>query len=407
MQLQKEFFDWVREHAADDPSRLRLAMAGKKGNIDYAAAITQIECRRKFSAKLRDTLASFPDFYFPSVLAGEQSTSDLLAEYHASFVPEALPAVDFTAGLGIDVFHIASRASSVTAIELDASRAEAVVFNAAGLNVDNVEVVTGNCKDYIADCVAKGKKFEVGFIDPARRASDGSRVFALADCEPDVVTMLPDLRRICRLLIIKASPMLDISHTLEALGQGVIAAIAVGTPTECKELLLVMDFEASDNNKTLVEAVTLRPQGSETFAYTLEEERELPMPGASGDLKAGDFLYEPSPSLMKSGAFKVLAKRYALSVIHPNTRLFYSANKVDEFPGDVYCVERIFPYASKIIKRFRREYPRVNVTTRNFGMTGDALRAKLGVSDGGDLRLFAFTDSHGERLMALCSKAKK
>ena len=72
-------FAWVEAHISDRPDALRLAVHGRSDGIDYEAAITQIECRRKFAAKLQQTLAAFPRFYFPSVLAGEQATSDLLA----------------------------------------------------------------------------------------------------------------------------------------------------------------------------------------------------------------------------------------------------------------------------------------------------------------------------------------
>ncbi len=82
------------------------------------------------------------------------------------------------------------------------------------------------------DAVEKGEHFGVIFIDPARRASDGSRVFALADCEPNIIEMLPKLKRVCELLIVKMSPMLDISHTVSELNP--FSVIALGTPTECK-----------------------------------------------------------------------------------------------------------------------------------------------------------------------------
>ena len=65
-----EFFDWIRDHASDDVAKLRL-----KYGKEYGGAITQIECRRKFGKKLEQTLTSFPDFYFPSVLAGEHSST--------------------------------------------------------------------------------------------------------------------------------------------------------------------------------------------------------------------------------------------------------------------------------------------------------------------------------------------
>ncbi len=405
--MNDKLFTWVREHLNDDTAKLRLKYgAVKDGDIDYAAAITQIECRRKFGKKLADTLASFPDFFFPTVLAGEQASSDIVASFHASLIPEAMPAADMTAGLGIDAFHIATRASGVVAVERDSDRAEALRYNAEGLRIDNFELVSGDCNDFIDRCITEKRHFGAVFIDPARRAGDGSRVFALADCEPDLTAMMPRLSEICDLLIIKASPMLDISHTAGAISPVPYAIMAVGTPTECKELLILVDFR-TQTEEPLIEAVTLRQEGSEIFSFKASVERDTPAPEIAVKLSEGAYIYEASPSLMKTGAFKLLAREYGLSIFHPNTRLFTSENFVKDFPGTAYRVIKVMPYASRVIKRFAREYPQVEVATRNFGMSADALRAKLGVRDGGSMRLYGITDSKGERLLVLTEAASQ
>lgn len=400
--MNTDFYKWIDEHIADDPAKLRLKFAGKTvEGVDVAAAIIQIECRRKFSGKLAQTLASFPDFYFPSILAGEQSTSDILAQYHTSLVPDGLEVADLTAGLGIDVLHFASRATRVVAVERSRALTDALRFNASGLHVDNLDIVNGDCREFVERCVAEQRRFGAIFIDPARRSADGSRVFALADCEPDVVKLLPSLKNICRLLVIKASPMLDITHTIGELSPAPIAVMAVGTPTECKELLMLIDFQAEGDYDTMIEAVTLTASGAETFAFTAATERAATMPEAGKALAEDDYIYEPSPSLMKTGVFKLLADRYKLNIFQPNTRLFHSSVKIDGFPGTCWKVMKIFPYASRIIKRFAREYPSVNVAVRNFGISADALRARLGVRDAGPLRLYGITDSRNEKILVL------
>lgn len=399
-----EFFQWVKDHAGDDPSRLRLKYGRLDGSIDYEAAITQVECRRKFGKKLCDTLSAFDDFYFPTLLSGEQSTSDLVATFHASLVAEGLPMADLTAGLGIDALHASARASSVVAVERDAGKADALRFNARGLKADNIEVVCGDCRDFVERCVAEGRRFATVFIDPARRSADGGRVFALAECEPDVTAMMPLLRRICDLLIIKASPMLDISHTVNALDPAPLSVMAVGTATECKELLIMVDFRRTATSApTMIESVKLAPDGSvTTFAFTAGQEREAPQPPVVECLKEGDYILEPNPELMKTGAFRLVAARWHLSVFHPNTRLFASSSAVEGFPGMQYRVESVMPYASRNIKAFAGRYPVANVAVRNFGMSADALRARLRVRDGGPLRVYGITDGRGERLLVVC-----
>ncbi|MDE6854046.1 MAG: class I SAM-dependent methyltransferase [Muribaculaceae bacterium] len=405
--LNDDFFDWVEAHINDDLAALRLKYAGKSGPLDYAEAITQIECRRRFGKKLADTLAAFPRFYFPSVLAGEQSTADVVASFHASLVAEGLPAADLTAGLGIDALHAATRASSVTAIERDKPKVEALRYNARGMHVaDSVEAIEGDCTDFTDKCLADGRRFATVFIDPARRAADGSRVFALSDCEPQVTAMMPKLSRICDLLIIKASPMLDIAHTIAEVTPPPMAVMAVGTATECKELLIMVNFahQASDT-PTLIEAVTLGAhRQAEIFSFTAAQELNAPQPPVCDTLTEGCYIYEPSPALMKTGALRLVASRWNLRIFHPNTRLLTSHEYVEGFHGTAYRVTKVLPWASKVLKRFAREYPRINVTVRNFGMSADALRAKLGVRDGGSQQLFGFTDSHGNRVLAVTEK---
>ncbi len=397
-------FAWIEANIAERPEKLRLAVHGRNDGIDYESAITQIECRRKFATKLQQTLASFPRFLFPSVLAGEQATSDLLADYHTSLTGNYNKVLDLTAGLGIDIFHIAVDATQAIAVELDHARAEALKYNAAGLRLDNVDIIEGDCIDYIDRCIADNTYFDAAFIDPARRASDGSRVFALADCEPDIVALLPKVQKICKRLIIKASPMLDITHTVNALSVKPSVIAAVGTPIECKELLIIIDFDR-EVEETIIEAVTLSRDGNSTFSFTHREEESAPMPALNAPLKAGDYIYESSPALMKAGAFKLVASTFGLSVFHPNTRLYYSTDAIDGFPGRRYRVVESMPYASKVIKRFKSKYPRIEVAVRNFGISADNLRAKLGVRDGGSLRLYGYTDSRTEQMLAVVEHA--
>lgn len=123
-----DMLDWVNAHIDDDPIKLRLKFAGKIPCLDMA--LIQIECRRKAKKKLAETLQC-KEFIFPTRLSEEQCTSDTLAAFHASLVNDGATVVDLTAGLGIDAFHIARKAASVTAVEQEPVIAEALRHNAA------------------------------------------------------------------------------------------------------------------------------------------------------------------------------------------------------------------------------------------------------------------------------------
>ena len=388
MEPHDDFFDWIDAHRADDPTRLRLRY-GK----DRADEILQIECRRKYAAKLGATLAANPRFIFPTALSGEQSTSDRLAAYHTTLIEPGSRVADLTAGLGIDAAALARTAAEVTAVEIDPAVADALRRNTAGLA--NLNIVCADCREFCEKAAAEGLRFDAVFIDPARRDGAGGRVYALADCRPDVVEMLPLLRRITARLIVKASPMLDITHTLGEL-PGAARVIALGTPSECKELDIVVDFglECPD---PLIETVTLGADGAE-WAFALRRSEEENARAAYGVPHEGSYVYEPFPAVMKVGAMKLLAERFGLTKLAPNTHAWWSDNLVEAFPGHIYKVAEVLPYASKHIKRYALRHPRVGVTARNFDIGADALRAKLGVSEGPG-RLFGLSDHRGNRLL--------
>lgn len=386
------FYDWINEHIDDDPARLRL-----KYGAERAAEILQIECRKRFAAKLGPVLETNPEFLFPSRLAGEQSTSWALARIHASLVEPGSRVADLTAGLGIDVLAMAARAASVTAVEWNADTAEALRHNTARLG--NVEVVNADCRELVEAWAAEGRHFDAVFIDPARRGTDGRRLFALSDCEPDVPGMLGQLRKITNRLIVKASPMLDITQTLREL-PAAVRVITLGTTTECKELVAVCEFDADTTPENVaIEAVTATADGNVSFGFTRAEEAaaepDYGMPAA------GDIVFDPFPAVMKAAPIKLLGQRFDLMKIAPNTHLWFSQAPVSDFPGRQYLVTEVLPYMSKHIKRYASRFPRVGVTTRNFDVPADTLRAKLGVKDGAD-RLFAVTDARGNKYLITC-----
>ncbi|MDE6692578.1 MAG: class I SAM-dependent methyltransferase, partial [Muribaculaceae bacterium] len=349
--------------------------------FDVDAAITQIECRRKFAKKLAETLAGNPRFMFPDLLSGEQSTSDLLARYHATLIADGERVIDLTAGLGIDCLHFAEKTPHVTAIEINSLKAEALKLNSEG----KIQVTCTDCREYVDTYY--GPAYDTAFIDPARRATDGSRVYALEQCEPDVTAILSGIFRISRKLIVKMSPMLDITRTTEEL-QDVRRMIALGTRAECKELIAVCGRPDGTSHHMTIEAVTLLSDGAQA-AFTFSRDEELMSTPTYAEPKVGGYLYEPYPAVMKAGPFRLLSERFGVDKLSPNTHLYTSEQPVGGFPGEVSVIKDVLPYSSAVIKRLRKQYPKINVAARNFDIQADALKKKLGVKDGGDQKITA------------------
>lgn len=82
---------------------------------------------------------------------------------------------------GIDAFHIARKAASVTAVEQEPVIAEALRHNARVLGLDNISVVNDDCKNFLA---LSDTTYDTMFIDPARRARQANVSTALPTVRP-------------------------------------------------------------------------------------------------------------------------------------------------------------------------------------------------------------------------------
>lgn len=388
--MDEEMRRWVESHFHEDPLRLRLKY-GSDERLSYA--IMQIECRRKTSTKLRDTLRN-PSFVFPTALSAEQSTSDRLAQFHASLISEGDTVLDMTCGLGIDAFHIASRASAVDAIDIVPEVVEAARKNAVSLGINNFKVCC--CDSVTALQDIPEKSYDTVFIDPARRDSAGKRLYALSECQPDIVAILPELERISDRLIIKASPMLDITQVLRELPQA-SEVYSVGTATECKELVIVVNFrvavENTINRAVKVKAVTLLSDNScSEWKYVIGQDKSNAEEKDRLDrsILCRGVLYEPFPAVMKVGELNRLEKDFPrIKKLNHDTHLFFSTSLVAGFPGRPYEITEIIDFSSSEIKKLAGRRLKINVTTRNFPIAAPALVKKLHITEGGVSRLFA------------------
>lgn len=401
------FWKFVTENALAAPASLRLKYHGRDG-IDFSLAITQIECRRKFAGKLRETLLQFDKFLFPGELAGEQSTSDVLASFHAEIVRrladinnDNMHIVDMTAGLGIDAMHLARCGYIVQAVDCQNNLCEALQWNATGLGLSTLSVVHGDSVELLQAGILTG---DIAFIDPARRSSDGGRVYAISDCQPDVSALLPALGKAFRYVVVKLSPMLDLSQTARDLGKYVTDMYVIGTKTECKEVVAVLDMKCIEEfYEPKIHAVTLYDGKADELEFTRSAEKFAPMP-SFGLPAVGDIVYEPWPAIMKAAPFNTLARQYNhIAKVAPNTHVFYAPHPLTEFPGEARTVEAVIPYMSKHIKRLRSSYPQIDVAARNFGMSASALQKKLAVKPGGKCRLLAVRDADDKPYMLVLS----
>lgn len=393
-ELNGNIIKWIEEHRNDDTTKLRLSCRKKDDATIYDFAIMQIECRKKVAKKLHTTLQS-QNFIFPTPLSAEQCTSDDLAEFHSSLINNGENVLDMTAGLGVDAFHLAQKATQVIAIDINKDVAQALSINANALGITNVTGINADSIEYLKSSTTH---FNTIFIDPARRGDGGKRLFALADCQPNVVEHLELIKQHCDKLIVKVSPMLDATQVLRELPE-TTELYAIGTRQECKELVVVLDFK-NPTSTPILHCITLS-ECENRFSFTRHEEAVAK--STFENINTAIYLYEPHPCVMKMQPFNILSHKYNTSKLHPHTHIYSSKNYIPEFPGDCYKIEHIYPFSSRIIKEVAKDYPRANIAVRNFILSAEELRKRLKIKDDNKYRLYGVSIANGDRLLIVTS----
>ncbi len=377
--LPEEFYQFVEQHADEEPSRLRLDFHGKQLPFDVDFAITQIECRRKFAKKLPSFVAD-PKFVFPSVVSGEQATNEAVARFHVSLLRgEDQKIIDMTAGLGIDAMSFAEAGHFVEAIEIDLLKQQCLLNNSQTLGLKRLRPM---CAD---STILFGRgNFQpntVIFIDPHRRDSKGGRVYGLKDCVPDVTELLRRWEGEAPRVFLKLSPMLDIAQTLRDLpyARNVWAVCWKG---ECKEILVETELK-SHSEDVLLTAIDLDESGViSEFSCSREFAKvSAPVISAVSEIEPGNYLYVPSAGMMKLGAWGAVCARFpGLMKLSASTPLFISSWLYRTFPGKVLTIEDFI--GSSALKKMKGQ--RATVIARNYPLSAEQLRKKSGLKEGNE-----------------------
>lgn len=389
MEISPLTFRFIAAHRREDPVRLRLSLAGKKvPGVDVKVALTQIECRRRAGAKL-PVLLECPQFIFPSVLAAEQCSSEALARFHASLVEPGSRILDLTAGLGVDALAMVKRGAEVTAVETLPGHAEALEWNAKALDVRTLTVVNDEASHFLST-LSSASHWDTIFIDPARRDTAGRRTYGLRDCSPCVLDLMPLLRRHADALLLKASPMLDVTQTLREL-PGATDLYLLGLGGECKELFCRTDLRTASKAPAQIHIRNLTAGGeAQTFTFPFGKTAEPRY--FSDKLHQGLYIYEPSAPLMKVAAIAPIGERYpALDQLGPGTWVYTSSELYPDFPGRITRITSILN--KKELTALRGE--QYNVVCRNHPLTPAQIKARYHIRDGSDRFLYCLRTTAG------------
>ena len=380
-------------------------------------------------ARLRDklpTLVEQADWWFPPRLACEQCSSELTATYKAALIRQHYTPspfgegrggsfIDLTGGYGIDSFYLSAFATEAHYVEQDPELCRIAVHNFARTR-PHLQVHNTTAEEFLRTLPDANNKDNENnennvliYLDPARRDTHGGKVFRIEDCTPNIIDLLPLLQQKSSVLMIKLSPMLDITAALRSLGEGWQVHV-VAIRNEVKELLFVRHSQLSDSPSsppTKEESIELlssirtklspslcrEGQGGsfftaanyahdhwQTLSFTLQQEQEAQV--SYWNLQhTPRYLYEPNAAILKAAAFRFVSENYRISKLAPNTHLYAADHLLSDFPGRVW--EVIAPLTSSMLKHLPETLQEqgASILTRNYPLSPDQLRKKLKLRD--------------------------
>jgi 16S rRNA G966 N2-methylase RsmD len=354
----------------------------------------QVLSRKKIKNKL-PTLFNCNEIIYPSSLSLEQSSSEITANYKAKLV-KGKTFIDLTAGMGIDSLFFAKKFKKGILIERNKELAEIDLHNFFVLNQTNVKIAVGiDSIDFINQF---NKQVDLIYMDPARRNEQGNKVVSLTEYEPNVVSILDKLFSITTNILIKTSPLLDISKAIAEL-KFVKQVHVISVENECKELVfhLEKDFTA----EIIITSINFNKKENQVFEYFLKAEKE----SNSEYSEPLNYLYEPNASIMKAGAFKTIGQQLGLKKLHQHSHLYTAENLVDNFPGRVFKINAVSKFDKNEIAKIIPEM-KANIAVRNFPISTNEVKKKLGIKDGGEVYLFVTTNIKNEKIVIFNKKAE-
>jgi Protein-L-isoaspartate carboxylmethyltransferase len=492
--------DWAAVDGLEIPSALSLEQCSSSATAFYkagqAAAAANLRFAHPSHALRRGPLpftrpraatglpAAPPD---PAKSAGEGAVPVFAQRW--GFEESERPVrsiLDLTGGLGVDSWALSRVAERVVYFERNEELAAAAGRNFARLGAENIEV---RCETVTAQTPLP--EADLIYADPARRSAAGRKVFLLEDCSPDVLTLLPMLLERAPAVLLKLSPMADLTMLAERLGPALREIHVVELDGEVKELLCLLRRDnASPEPDILVvrlsgQATASRggssplqnfalsthpsqagawappvheatggygcpgetspdvpPMGADTadggiLRFRVSEERAAEAVYAAG-VQPGDVLLEPSPALLKAGAFRLPCARWGLRKLAPSTHLYTEAyppeppaainpvpTLLTQSPGagrstdadfaslehaawapffKAWRVIEVLPLGAAAFKQLKRRYPRAEVTARNLPLGSADLQKRLGVASGGNAHIFGCRLGDGSAVLLVCER---
>ncbi|MDX1904857.1 MAG: class I SAM-dependent methyltransferase [Thermonemataceae bacterium] len=379
---------FIEQYKEQNPQQVSLKLQNLPAEQRFFI-LQQIEGYQKAKEKL-PSFAKNSAILYPPKLNLEQASSERTALFKAQII-KGKSLCDITGGFGVDSWAFSHFFEQVCYIEQNPSLATIAKHNFATLNSHHIKVINENALTYLEKNLLKTDWI---FIDPARRNGQGKGIAQLQDTQPNILEILGLLFSKSENILLKASPMLDISEALKNL-VFVRKIWVISLANECKEVL----YE-------------LHPKeyGSTPDIYCIDIQKDITHQFVSNKIEEENatcsfsppkkYLYEPNSSLLKAGFFQVIAEKYKVSKLHTHGHLYTSDELITDFQGKIFEIEKTI--TKNIWKTLKEEEIRkAHISVRNFPMSVAEIRKKTGITEGNDAWVFATTLAKQEKALLL------
>lgn len=316
---------------------------------------------------------------FPPQLNLEQASSQATATFKSNRI-SGKTFLDLTAGFGIDAFFLSKNFSDITLVEQNADLKSIVEYNWKVLG-KTATILKETSEQFIFETK---QHFDFIYLDPARRDDQKIKKFLLEDLSPNLLEIQDKLLNLGTEIMIKLSPLIDISYLFSTLNNCYEIQI-IAVKNEVKELVVLLNKEKQSHDP-LISCINLE-SGQKDFNFKFLQEKECVVTYS----EPLTYIYIPNNSILKSGGFRSLAVQYGLKKLEMNSHLYTSDSEIVDFPGRYFRVEIVPP---KDLKKGELYH----VISKNYPLSPDEIKKKYKIKEGGNQYLL-FTKTRKQKII--------
>lgn len=380
---------FLEDHLDEDPAALALKYASRETSFELAPILELISIYSKARNKL-------PSFFLGRCIlnrkAYEQCSSEITALWKADrYTGTTL--LNLCGGIGVDDWAFADRFSEVVSLEADPEIHELAQYNLKHLG-KKVNRICITAEEFL---FRSTDNWDLIYADPDRR-TEGERVFGLSDSSPSIPDLWETMLNRARRVLIKASPMINITSTLRELKR-INRVTVLAVDNEVKEVLL--EASAHTAEELLFEAVNVGREGEQCFSGTPQQLIAQGIPDKAA------WFYECNLALIKAGLCGAYARQAGTLPLTDNAAFQVSLEDIPDFFGRRFRIVHIMDYSKNNFNRYLKEQKivKANISRREFRLSPEQLKTLHKLRDGGDEYFFFFVDVYNESRVIHARKA--